>query len=295
MLRVLVTGATGFCGQPVIRALAEAGYEVRALARRPIEPHSDNVEPVIGDLSNGIDWSSLLADVQAVVHLAALTASEGVPDEDFDRINHRATEGLARAAQRAGIEHFIFVSSVSAQSGGAADHPLTETDDPKPENAYGRSKLAAETSVRAAGVPFTILRPVMMYSDAPRGYLARYARIAATPFPLPFGAFRNRRSLLAIENFVSAILFVLRTPAAKAKTFLVADPEPVSLPQILRAFRRGMGRRPLLFSFPAAPLRWAMGGKASELVAVPSKLMAAGWLPVADTETFLARTPRATS
>jgi UDP-glucose 4-epimerase len=141
-------------------------------------------------------------------------------------------------------------------------------------------------------VPFTILRPVMTYGETPPGYLARLARLAATPFPLPFAAFRNRRSLLGIDNFVSAVLFVLRTPAAKGETFLLADPAPVSLPEIVTAFRRGMGRRPGVFWFPAAPLRRLVGGSGSELVVEPAKLMAAGWTAATDTQTPLTRTVR---
>ena len=289
MTLVLVTGATGFCGRPLVRELTAARYAVRAFVRRPPAEPWASVEIVMGDLSNLIDWAPLLEGVDAVVHLAAITASEQVTESDYERINHRATEALACAAKVAGVGRFVFVSSVSAQSGSAAARPLSEIDDPRPQNAYGRSKLAAERAVRASGVPFTILRPVMIYGDAPRGYLTTLARLAATPFPLPFGAFRNRRSLLGMENFVSAVRFVLRTPATEGATFLVADPNPVTLPEIVTAFRRGLGRSPMVFWFPATLLRQIAGGSGSELVVEPAKLMAAGWIPVAASQTLLAR------
>jgi nucleoside-diphosphate-sugar epimerase len=289
MQRVLVTGATGLCGRPLVRELVASGHAVRALVRRTPAIPLANTELVTGDLSQTIDWPSLVEGMDAVVHLAAVTASDETAEADYDLINHRATDRLARAAKAAGVRQFLYVSSVSAQSGPAAARPLSEADEPRPQNAYGRSKLAGERAVRASGVPFTILRPVMIYGETPPGYLARLARLAATAFPLPFAAFRNRRSLLGIDNFVSAVLFVLRTPATKGETFLLADPAPISLPDIVTAFRRGMGRRPGAFWFPPAPLRRMVGGGNSELVVEPAKLVAAGWTAVADTPTLLAQ------
>lgn len=289
MTRVLVTGPTGFCGPPIVRALISAGYEIRVLARHQPTCLPAAVEIVTGDLSGMIDWPPLLDGVDFVVHLAAITASDAVTDIAYDRVNRGATEALARAARDAGIKRFVFVSSVSAQSGAMAKSPLSEEDDPRPQNAYGRSKLAAEQAVRASGVPFTILRPVMIYGSEPRGYLARIARLAALPIPLPFGSLRNRRSFLSLDNFASAILFVLHSEIAKGEVYLVADPEPVALPDLLASFRRRLGRAPMLFPFPPAPLRWLAGGSGSELIVRPTKLMAAGWSPAGDTQTFLAQ------
>jgi UDP-glucose 4-epimerase len=289
MTRVLVTGPTGYCGPSIVRGLLAEGYTTRVLARRQPTCLPASIEIAIGDLEE-IEYS-LLDDVDFIVHLAALTASDAAADSEYDRVNHRATNALARAAGAAGVKRFVFVSSVSAQTGAAAEHPVSEKDEPHPQNAYGRSKLAAEHAVLASGVPFTILRPVMIYGDAPRGYLARMARLAALPFPLPFGSLRNQRSLLSLDNFVSAVLFVLHSEVAEGETYLVADPEPVALPDLLASFRKGLGRAPMVFPFPPAPLRWLVGGTGSELIVRPTKLMAAGWSPVGNTQTFLARPP----
>lgn len=295
-MRVLITGATGFCGRPLTRSLVSAGYAVRALVRHTPAFPLPSVDVVEGDLSHPLDWAPLLNGVDAVVHLAAITASDGVAEGLFDQINHRATAALASEAARAGVKHFIFISSVSAQSGPAADHVLTEADDPRPSNAYGRSKLTAEAAVAASGVPFTILRPVMLYGDVPRGNLVTLARLASLPIPLPLGAFRNRRSMLGIENFISAVHLVLNS-APSGETYLVADPHPISIPEIVVSFRRRLGRPPGIFTVPAAPVRWVAqllfggvalaSGKGSEFIVDPGKLMAAGWAPH-DTKALLA-------
>jgi nucleoside-diphosphate-sugar epimerase len=304
MTRVLVTGATGFAGRPLVARLAATGYDVRAVARRkPSPPLPDAVEVTQGDLGEPIAWEPLLGAVDAVVHLAALThTGGGIAPERHDRINHQASAALAYAAARAGVKHFVFVSSVRAQSGPAADHVLTERDDPRPSDPYGRSKLAAEAAVAASGVAFTILRPVLIYGPGLKGNLATLARLASSPLPLPFGGLANRRSLLGIDNFVDAIAFVLRHPATRGETFLVADREPISPAELVASFRNGLGRRPGLFSVPPRLIEAVarlVGGAAlwgrvgGDLVVDPAKLMAAGWSPSADTKAALMKSVRA--
>jgi UDP-glucose 4-epimerase len=303
MSRVLVTGATGFCGRPLVARLATAGYAVRAAVRRPpSSPLPEGVEIAIhGDLAGSIAWEPLLAGVDAVVHLAGIAhAGRGIAADRYDLVNHRATAALARAAQRASVRHFIFISSIRAQCGSAADHVLTEADAPRPSDAYGRSKLAAEGAVVAAGIPFTILRPVLIYGPGLKGNLAMLAWLAALPVPLPFAGFANRRSLLGLDNLIDAIMFVLETPATEGETFVVADPQPVTLAEIVAALRAG--RPPRLFALPprlVATVARLLGGAdvwdrlGGELMAFPGKLMAAGWSPVAETEAALTRAAQA--
>jgi nucleoside-diphosphate-sugar epimerase len=87
----------------------------------------------------------------------------------YDRVNHRATAALAAAARDAGVSRFVFISSIRAQTGPVADNVVSERDTPRPTDAYGRSKLAAERAVVASGVPFTILRPVLVYGPGVKG------------------------------------------------------------------------------------------------------------------------------
>ena len=132
-----------------------------------------------------------------------------IAEDAYDRVNRLATAELASAAKAIGIRHLVFISSIRAQSGPSSTEILRETDAPRPTDAYGRSKLAAEDAVRAAGVPFTILRPVLIYGPGVRGNLARLIELARKPWPLPFGLCRNRRSLLARQNLIGAIHFAL--------------------------------------------------------------------------------------
>jgi nucleoside-diphosphate-sugar epimerase len=306
-MRVLVTGASGFVGRALVIALATSGHEVRAATRRRLGPFDFPAGVEImphADLASPIDWLPLLANVDAVVHLAGIAhVGSDVPDALYDRVNHVATAELAAAANRTGVQRFVFVSSVRAQSGPIADHVLTEADEPRPTDAYGRSKLAAEAAVRASDVPFAILRPVLIYGPGVKGNFAALAQLASLPLPLPFGSFHNKRSLLSNDNLVAATEFVLRDCASSGETYLVADPEPVSLAEIITSLRHGLDRSPALLPVPLWTVRAAlkMVGQSTmwdrlsgNLMVDPKKLLTAGWRPTSDTKTAVEAFSRAT-
>ena len=253
MTRILVTGASGFVGRAVVRAFAASGRAVRAAVRRsPPEGFPAGVETVVHpDLAHSFDWSPYLDGVAQVVHLAGIAHTGGVAAERYERINCAATAELAAAAARRGVRHFVFISSIRAQSGPSADHALTERDEAQPTDAYGRSKLAAEAAVRESGVPFTILRPALFYGPGVKGNFALLLRAARWRAPLPVKDFVNRRSLIGIDNFISALDFVLSSPATLGETYVVADPGiPPRLGDLIATLRKAQGRRPLLLPLP---------------------------------------------
>ena len=137
-------------------------------------------------------------------------------------------------------KHLVFISSIAAQSGSYADHDLTEDDFPTPNNAYGRSKFAAEQAIRAAGISFTILRPVVIYGEGEKGNFATVHRISRLPIPLPFGALSAQRSVLSIENFNSAVATALSNPRAQGETFIVSDPAPVTVADLIARYRASL-------------------------------------------------------
>jgi UDP-glucose 4-epimerase len=297
---VLVTGSSGFVGRRLVRALAGAGYEVRAASRDPdAGGHPDGVQVArLPNLADRVDWGPLLAGVEHVVHLAGV-AHRGatVSEEMYDRINHVAAADLATAAAKMGIARLIFVSSIGSQGGSSSEHVLSETDELRPATGYGRSKLAAEIAVRSSGVPYTILRPVLMYGPHAPGNMGMLVRLAASPWPLPFGALTGRRSLLAVDNLISAIRFAMQSSATRNETYIVADLDAFTVAEIIAVLRAAIDRPPLLLPLPqrwlANALRIAGQGDlwqrlGGSLVASPAKLVAAGWRPEVGTREGLA-------
>ena len=299
MTHILVTGASGFVGRALVTELAGLGYSVRAAMRQPADVFPRNVEVVaVSDLTRPVEWRALLKGIETVVHLAGIAhAGPEIAEDAYDRVNRVATAELAKAAHAVGVRHLVFISSIRAQSGPSSAAVLRETDAPQPTDAYGRSKLAAEEAVRAADVPFTILRPVLIYGPGVKGNLDRLIRLAQQPWPLPLGLCRNRRSMLARQNLVSAIHFTLQHPSTKGETYIVADPMPLTLAEIVAALRAGQGRRPGLLPIPPALIALAASaaGRGDDwqriggaMVADPAKLLAAGWAPAVDTRAGLA-------
>ncbi len=296
---VALTGATGFIGQHLLRALPGRGHRLRVLLRRPATVPMEAASAVIGDLARPQNMSAALEGVEAVIHSAGLAhAMSGVPEDDYRVLNTEATIGLARAAARAGARRFVFLSSIRAQCGPTADAVQTEAMEPRPTEAYGRSKLAAERGLAELDLDWVALRAVLVYGPGVKGNMAQLMRLARSPFPLPFAALRGRRSLLALDNLTAAIETVLAAPGPLRRPFVVADPQALTLAEMVAAMRRGLRRRSGLFPVPAALLEAALHAAGRDdiyqrlsgsLVADPAALVNLGWAPPVATVTGLAR------
>ena len=295
---VALTGATGFIGQYLLAALTSRGYRMRVLLRRPSALPMQSASAVVGDLARPQNMAAALADVDAVIHSAGIAhAMSGLPEDDYRLLNTEATVRLARAAQRAGVRRFVFLSSIRAQSGPSAQDVLTEALEPRPTDAYGRSKLAAEQELAQLELDWAALRLTLVYGPGVKGNMAELVRFACSPYPLPLAALRAKRSLLALENLTAAIETVLCAPQRLARAYIVADPEPLSIPEMITILRRALGRRSGLVPCPPRLLELVLKtiGRAEidqrlagSLVADPSALVALGWNPRVTTAEALA-------
>jgi UDP-glucose 4-epimerase len=301
---VALTGATGFIGNHLLHALTRRGHRIRVLLRSPAALPPNCTNAVIGDLNRPINMAAALAGVDTVIHSAGLAPTmTGSPDEDFRRLNTAATGNLAQAAQHAGVRRFIYLSSLRAQADVSAPDVLTEDLPSNPTDAYGRSKLAAEQELARHDLDWVALRLALVFGPGVKGNVARLTDLARSPWPLPFGALRAKRSLLALDNLVAAVETVIATPQPLRRALIVTDPDPLSIAQMISAMRAGMGRRPGLVPVPAAmlhaALRLAGHGElyrrlAEPLIGNPARLVQLGWVPrVATTDALavLARNP----
>jgi UDP-glucose 4-epimerase len=243
--------------------------------------------------------SAALEGVDAVIHSAGVAhAMSGVPEHDYRVLNTEATIGLALAARRARAKRFVFLSSIRAQCGAAEDAIQTEALEPRPTDAYGRSKLDAERGLAELDLDWVALRAVLVYGPGVKGNMAQLMKLARSPFPLPLGGLTARRSLLAVDNLVAAIETVLTARAPLRRPFVVADPQPLTVADMIAAMRRALGRGPNLFPVPDAILELAFRTAKREesyarlsgaLVADPSALMSIGFAPQLTTPDGLAK------
>jgi len=254
---------------------------------------------VIGDLARPRNMSAALEGVDAVIHSAGFTQGmSGIPEDDYRLLNTEATIGLARAARRAGAKRFVFLSSIRAQCGPTAATALTEADEAKPTDAYGRSKLAAERGLAELDLDWVSLRAALVYGRGVRGNMAQLMRLARSPFPLPLRSIRGRRSVLALENLSLAIDVLLKAPGALRRPFIAADAGALTVGEMIAAMRYGLARRRNVFPVPPVLLKILLRSMGNEeiyrrlsgsLVADPSALMGLGWSPRLTTTDGLAR------
>jgi len=294
---IALTGATGFIGRHVLRELPKRGYRFRVLLRRPVDIPLECASAVIGDLARPQNLSAALAGVDAVVHSAGVSQGvSGLPDADHRILNAEATYHLARAAQAARVKRFVFLSSIRAQTGPTAEGTLSEDRPATPTDAYGRAKLEAERRLGELDIDWVALRPVLVYGKGMQGNFAALVRLARSPYPLPFGSLKARRSLLSVDNLVDAVAAAVTAPSPLRRPFIVADREALTVAQMICAMRRGLGRSANLVPVPAPLLKLALhaAGRtgwyprlACPLIADASQLSGLGWAPQVSTEAGL--------
>ncbi|MCK6450201.1 MAG: NAD-dependent epimerase/dehydratase family protein [Alphaproteobacteria bacterium] len=309
---VLVTGATGFVGAALCRALLKDGRKVAAALRQPGAVLPAGVEPrVVGEIGPDTDWRPALAGIAVVVHAAARvhqmheTAADAL--SAYRRVNTygtaRLAEACAAACAAAGGRRLVFISSIKAMGDGNADGTPYREDQPcAPTDAYGRSKAEAEAALAGVAgdrLETVILRPPLVYGPGARGNFPALLRLSDSPWPLPLGGIDNRRSLLALDNLVDAILRAIEHPAAAGRTFLVSDGEDLSTSALVARLRRALGRPERLFALPGSwwramrhvgPLAGAVGRLTGSLAVDAAAIRRdLGWRPPVAVDRALAQ------
>lgn len=270
-MRILVTGASGFVGQSLIRQLAAERHHhlraaLRTIAKLPVD--ADNLEKVVVEkLAPETNWSFALQGMEAVIHCAArvhvMNETAGDPLSEFRRTNVEGTLSLARQAQQAGVRRFIFISSIKVNGEETQPgRPFTADDIPAPADPYGISKMEAEQALwelaRNGTMEVVVIRPVLVYGPGVKANFLSMIRWLDRGIPLPLGGITaNRRSLVALDNLVDLICVCLTHPDAAGQVFLASDGEDLSTTAMLRRISLALGRSPLLLPLPASWLALA--------------------------------------
>jgi nucleoside-diphosphate-sugar epimerase len=209
------------------------------------------------------DWQEALLGIDTVIHLAGrahiLHETISNPEAAFIKVNTKGTINLVKQSLKAGVKHFIFVSSIHAMA-AESDDILNENSPCHPDSPYGRSKLQAEQALinlaKDSDMTWTILRPTLVYGLGNRANMDRLMKLIKRGLPLPFGAIKNRRSFVFVGNLVAAIITCLDHPNAANQIFLISDNQAVSTPQLIRLIAQQIQQPCQLLPVPTTLLRF---------------------------------------
>ena len=264
-MRTLLTGASGFVGAALMRRLRADGSDVLTLARAPVARLPTATPTVcVGEPWDTADFYAALAGVTHVVHLAArvhvMRDTVADPLTAFRAVNVQGTLNLARQAAAAGVRRFVFISSVKVNGEHTLPgHLFGADDEPLPVDAYGISKMEAESGLRElaakTGMEVVIIRPPLVYGPGVKANFAALMRAVQRGWPLPLGAIHNRRSLVAVDNLVDFILTCAALPEAANQTFLVSDGHDLSTTELVRGLAHAARVPARLLPVPVWALR----------------------------------------
>jgi UDP-glucose 4-epimerase len=289
---VLVTGASGFVGGHLVPLLEQQGWAVRSAVRKR---SGLGDEVAIGSLGPSTDWQAALADVDAVVHLAARVhhQHEEHAVKIYRDVNIDGSLHLARCAASSSVRQFIFVSTVlvhGRSNDGRA--PFSENDVLTPRGLYGMSKAAAEAGLKSIAqegqMRVTVIRPPLVYGSGAKGNFALLVKAVKLGIPLPFAGIHNYRAFLSVENLTSFIAMRLDRADKDFDVFLIADQEQVSTPEFIERLAHAAGTTSRLFTMPTPVLRTLLGMSGRQevrdslmgsLVLDVSKAASVGWKP----------------
>lgn len=256
MLKILITGATGFVGRSLVPVLIASGYDVLcAVSKKAVWLNAPQV--IINRLELMTDWSDILIGVDVVIHLAAKVhvMKGNVPLEEFCKVNSDATKRLAEQAAQCGVKRFIFMSSIKVNGEFTIEGiPFTEDNGVDIDDPYGKSKLIAEQSLlelsQKTPMDVVILRPSLVFGPGVKANFLKMMSLVNKGVPLPFARINNKRSFIFIDNLVSAISAVINEPKAANQIYLVADNEAWSLSELLEFIAQKMGKKSRLCTIP---------------------------------------------
>ena len=260
--KILITGATGFLGKPLLCELNKqySNNAVVPILRKKSSEFNNFDCLVVDGIGPLTYWDDKLGGIDCVIHCAArvhvMNDTVEDPLEAFREVNVQGTLALAKAAAQSGVKRFIFVSSIKVNGESTTGRlPYKSSDSPSPEDPYGISKAEAEEGLKSiaveTGMEVVIIRPPLVYGPGVKANFAAMLKLASTGIPLPFGCInKNKRSMVYVENLISLIVACINNPNAANQTFLVSDNNDLSTKEFVKGLSNGLGKSGLMLPVP---------------------------------------------
>jgi nucleoside-diphosphate-sugar epimerase len=307
--KVLITGANGFIGRALCTEALLRGLAIRAATRSTSEVHAGAEVVNIGAIDGDTDWSHALANMDVVIHLVGrvyqMQDTTTDPLAEFRRVNVEGTLNLASQAIEAGVQRFIFISSIKVNGENTLPGlPYTAEDQPAPVDPYGISKHEAEDNLRRlageTGMEMVIIRSPLVYGPGVKGNFKKMLHWLDKTVPLPLGAIHNKRSLVALDNLLDLIITCVDHPAAANQTFLAGDGVDLSTTELLRRMASALDKTAWLLPMPMwmlkrgasllgkSPMAQRLCGSLQVDINKTREIL--GWTPVVGVDEALRRT-----
>jgi nucleoside-diphosphate-sugar epimerase len=256
IMKVLVTGGTGFIGSRLIERLRRRGDEVICVAKDRLNAaflESLNVPVILGDLNNGIGWDAILDGVDSIYHLAGVTRAKSW--NEYYEGNYHATKRLVEIciAHCTSLKRFVYVSSLAAVGPSPDGEPVTEETRYHPVSHYGKSKMLGEMEVVKARdrLPITVVRPSAVYGPRERD-MYKYMRLILVGIQPLIGFRRKLLSLIHSDDLVDGILLTGEHPHAVGEKYFLGSEVCYSIEDIGDAIARAVQKKPMKVRMPHA-------------------------------------------
>lgn len=286
-MRAFVTGATGFVGAHLVRALRARGDAVAALVRSPARATrlgwDAAVRLVAGDLADAAALAAGSADADVVFHVAGTVS--GHTAAEFFRINRDGTARVLEAMAKTSARRLVFVSTLGVAGPSPAGRPHDTGEEAGPVTDYARSKLAAEDLIRGADLRWTMVRPPAVYGEWDPEFL-RVFKLAQLGLAPVFGAGTQELSFIHAADLAEALIAAAERGAV-GRTYYAAHPAIHTSREVALTAGRAVGRTPRVVPVPGSLARGVLAaiGTAARLAGQRTLLtadkanefLASGW------------------
>ncbi|WP_104401032.1 UDP-glucose 4-epimerase family protein [Vibrio penaeicida] len=295
-MKILLTGATGFVGQHLLRSL-KANHEVTVLGRS--KPSYNNGDFYHYDLTSNALPTEAFESVDTVIHAAArvhvMSDSATDPLEEYRVANTAATLRLAEQAIRSNVKRFIFISSIKVNGESTLPNkPFSASSARLPEDDYGRSKSEAEVELLkladSTNLEVVIIRPTLVYGPGVKANFAAILKLVEKGIPLPFGGIKhNKRSFVSVRNLVDLISTCIDHPKAVNQVFLVSDGKDLSTSEMVSLMGRSIGKQ--RWQVPVPVWCFTLAGKVFGKSDIVNRLVGSLYVDISETKSRLNWTP----
>lgn len=261
---VLVTGATGFTGVHLVRALCETGAEVRAIVRESSNLEAIKELPITffkGDVYDEATCQKAAEGVHFVFHVAAAFREAKIQDDIYRRVHVESTQYLAKVVlNNSSFKRFVHVSTAGVH--GHIEHPPATEEYPlAPDDEYQKTKVEGETWIRdyarETGLPLTVVRPCAIYGPGDRRLLKIFKMAKMSVVPILGLGCKNLYHLVHVKDLVDFMIHVSQQESTLDQVYLCGADESIRLVDMIDRIADRLGTKPKILRLPVTPFFWA--------------------------------------